>query len=116
MKATTIPFKPLLAALALVLATTACQQRSDDVTLTPSDDAEATIPPPVDPMSTTTPPVQEIDPCAGLMGTELDECLRRQNEQLTTPPIIDETQPLPPPEPVDPLDPPTDQTPPPPAD
>jgi hypothetical protein len=29
MKANALPFKPLLAALALVLATTACQQRDD---------------------------------------------------------------------------------------
>lgn len=113
MTATTIPFKPLLAALVLVLATSACQRSdSDDAPLTPSDDAAATIPPPVDPMSSPTPPVQEVDPCAGLMGTQLDECLRRQNEQLTTPPIIDETQPLPP---ADPMAPQPEPTPPPPG-
>jgi hypothetical protein len=94
MKSPMIPFKPLLAALALVLATTACQQR-DDTLATPANDA-ATIPP-ADPVDTTTvPPMQqEIDPCAGLMGTELDECLRRQNE-MATPPIMEETQPMPP--------------------
>lgn len=112
MKSPTIPFKPLLAALALVLATTACQQR-DDTVVTPTNDA-ATIPP-ADPVDTTTvPPMQqEVDPCAGLMGTELDECLRRQAE-TATPPVIDETQPLPPPEAPMTDDP--AQTPPPPAD
>ncbi|TDK23223.1 hypothetical protein E2F46_11435 [Luteimonas aestuarii] len=93
-----IPFKPLIAALALVFATTACQQRTDDTLMAPTDDA--TTMPPADPVDTMAPPapMQEMDPCAGLMGTELDECLRRQAE-MATPPVIDETQPLPPPEP-----------------
>lgn len=89
-----IPFKPLLAAIALVLATSACQQRTDDTLATPRDDAAA-VPTETAPVDTMTPPVQEIDPCAGLMGTELDECLRRQNE-LTSPPMIDDGQTPPP--------------------
>jgi hypothetical protein len=90
-----IPFKPLLAAIALVLATSACQQRTDDTLATPTDDA-ATVPAQTAPADTMAPPVQEVDPCAGLMGTELDECLRRQNE-LTAPPMMEEGQ-MPPPD------------------
>jgi hypothetical protein len=97
MRTITTPLTPLLAALALVLATTACQQRTDDTLDPPRDDA-ATVPPAVDPADTMAPPVQEVDPCAGLMGTELDECLRRQSEMMAPPPV-DESQPLPPPEP-----------------
>jgi hypothetical protein len=96
MKANALPFKPLLAALALVLATTACQQRDDTMATpaaTPTNDA-ATVPAqPADTMAPP-PPMQEVDPCAGLMGTELDECLRRQTE-TNTPPIIDNQTPPP---------------------
>lgn len=117
MNAITIPFKPLLAALALVVATSACQ-RDDDVMTTPTDDP-ATVQPAMEPADAMAPPppTQEMDPCAGLMGTQLDECVRRQNEMMTTPPMIDETQPVPPQDPMDdtttqPTDPNTPTTPP----
>jgi hypothetical protein len=96
---------PLLPALLIVLVASACQRQQDDLMAEPADDRAAT--PPMEPVETVpaTPAQDAIDPCAGLMGTELDDCRMRQAEP---PPVMDPPQPVPmesqdqPPTPTDP--------------
>lgn len=98
--------RPLLAAMLVCLALAACQREQDDImtTTTPSDDVAAATPVDMTPVDTTPvdtatpPPMQPIDPCAQLMGAELDECLRRQTTQPAPPPSeqLSPTQDLPP--------------------
>lgn len=99
--------KPLLAALALAFATTACQRDEAPIDTT-MDDPAATAPIDTTPAP---PPLQEVDPCANLMGAQLDECLRRQAEQPITPP----SEQLPPPAEHPPVEPEEPTTPPPPG-
>lgn len=108
--AISIAARPLLAALALAFATTACQR--DEAPIEPALDESADTTP-VDTMpAPLPPPMQEIDPCANLMGAELDECLRRQAEPPTTPPPSEQ---LPPPTEQPPTEPEESPAPPPPG-
>ncbi len=93
-----IPAKPLLAALVLALATTACQREETPVT-TPSDDATSIVP--VDTAPAPLPP-PETDPCTNLVGTELDECLRRTSTPTITPPPSEQLPPVEDPQPIEP--------------
>lgn len=104
MKSTTVS----IAALVLALATTACQRDATPVT-TPSDDATPMAPIDTGPRP---PPPPTTDPCANLIGVELDECLRRNAEPTITPPPSEQ---LPPSENPQPIEPEETQTPPPPA-
>ncbi len=100
--------RTLLAALLLALGATACSPRDADSGMTPAAEDPAAVAPPVETTSEPQPPLQNTDPCTGLAGTELDDCLRRQTDQVP-PPAIDPTQ-TPPPDPEEPQD-----TPPPPG-
>ena len=87
---------------ALALAATACNPRdANDGAMPPADEPTA-VAPPAETTPEPLPPLQNTDPCTGLAGTELDDCLRRQTDQVP-PPVTDPTQ-VPPPDPEEPQD------------
>lgn len=89
---------PLLATLLLVVATAACQREAEDIMATPTDDVPAVTPSdnaPGETMPMERPPLPppQPDPCAGLSGAGLDDCLQRQMEQAS-PPLSEQLPPI----------------------
>lgn len=84
---------PLLAAMLVALAASACQREDAAMSTAPADDAAAATTP-AEPV----PPMENMDPCAGMTGSALDDCQRRQTDQV--PPAMDDVQPITPADPT----------------